>query len=168
MKNTVLGMAALGLVLTMMAAGGQVFGQEARGARERGARSVDAPRGGNLTGRIARLLDMTDAQRESTRTLVDDHLEAIQPLRERAAEARQSIRGQLESDADATAIGNAVLSAREVGAELRAANEGLREALRETLTPEQQERLDGIRNLLAPIDDDTRAGGRGRIARRAR
>ena len=172
MKKTMLGLAVLGLASTLTVAGTHVFGQESRGLRERGAGAVDRPAGRFVTARLARILDLTETQRESARTIVDAHLENVQPLRDAAGEAREAVRAQIESAADPTAIGNAVLNAREIGAEWRAATANLRSALREVLTPEPQERLDGRRDLFAPADDAgdarRRGGGfRGRLGRRA-
>lgn len=96
-------------------------------------------------GRLARALDLSEEQITATKTLVQAHREAVEPLREQQRAGREAVRELLDqTPQDATAIGQAVIAAHAVGEQIHAAFEQLMTDFRALLTQEQEERLDEI------------------------
>ena len=89
--------------------------------------------------RVLEHLGITDpGQLEQINQLKEDAKTALGLLQEEQKEYRQQLRTLLELQApDPTDVGNAVISARIVGKEIRTTRQGVREQFQLILTPEQ-------------------------------
>ena len=98
-------------------------------------------RGGSLvpSQRLLERLGITDpVQLEGINQLVEDGKAALGALQEEQKEFRQQLRTLLESeDPDPTEVGNTVIWARDVGADIRAVREGIRADFEASLTTDQ-------------------------------
>jgi len=130
-----------------------------------GARGAGPGGPGFMLPRIARALDLSDAQVEQTRALLQDLGDTVKPLREQGQALRQEIADLLDSDSpDATAIGEKVIEGHSLREQSRAAWEDLQTAFEALLTPAQKERwelLKDIRAFLGGPQDGPHDGPRG-------
>ena len=98
-------------------------------------------RGGSLvpSQRLLERLGITDpVQLEGINQLAEDGKAALVALQEEQKEFRQQLRTLLESeDPDPTEVGNTVIWARDVGADIRAVREGIRAEFEASLTADQ-------------------------------
>ena len=98
-------------------------------------------RGGSLvpSQRLLERLGITDpVQLEGINQLVEDGKAALGALQAEQKEYRQQIRTLLESeDPDPTEVGNAMIWARNVGADIRTVREGIRAEFKASLTADQ-------------------------------
>ena len=105
-------------------------------AQDRGGR-----RGGSLvpSQRLLERLGITDpVELEGFNQLVEDGKAALGALHEEQKEYRQQLRTLLESeDPDPTEVGNTVIWARNVGADIRTVREGIRAEFEASLTADQ-------------------------------
>ena len=105
----------------------------AQGRGGRGGGSLVPPQ------RVLEHLGITDpGQLELINQLVEDGKAAFGVLREEQKEYRQQLRTLLESeDPDPTEVGNAMIWARNVGADIRTVREGIRAEFEASLTADQ-------------------------------
>ena len=98
-------------------------------------------RGGSLvpSQRLLERLGITDpVQLEGINQLAEDGKAALGALQEEQKEYRQQLRTLLESeDPDPTEVGNTVIWARNVGADIRTVREGIRAEFEASLTADQ-------------------------------
>jgi len=117
---------------------------------------------GFLLPRIARALDLSDAQVEQTKSLLDDLAETVQPLREQGQAVRQEIADLLDADSpDATAIGEKVIEGHDLREQGRAAWEDFQTAFEALLTPAQKEKWDLLKDIRAFLHGPHDGPGRG-------
>ncbi len=120
---------------------------------------------GFMLPRIARALDLSDAQVEQARALLDDLAATVQPLREQGRTLHQEIGELLDADSpDATAIGEKVIEGYALREQERAAHEDFQTAFEALLTPAQQEKWDllkDVREFLGGPDGGPPGGQRG-------
>lgn len=115
--------------------GRENFGREFRRQSFRGKRGA---RGFRSMLRGFRQLDLTDAQKEQIKTLMDSHRAANQPLREEMRTLMAKRRDGTFTDADKARVGEIRSSMRESGDQLRNTILGL-------LTPEQTQKLEQMK-----------------------
>ena len=100
--------------------------------------------------RIARYLELTAAQKEAIRELVEAHRTAVGPLAEERRSLRQQLGGVLEQrEPDAAAIGRLVIELKERRQALRASRAGLGERIAEVLVGEQKVKWQHLQELRA-------------------
>ena len=128
--------------------------------------------GGNPLERLQETLGLTEAQVVAIEALQTARQETLQGLNASQREARQNVQDLIEQGASATDIGNAVLAASAIRAQIQAANEQSRTDFNNVLTLAQQELLAEIREAavqargLDEFLDPSRRGGRGQRGRR--
>jgi len=109
--------------------------------------------------RIAKLktyLALTDAQVTEIRSLLKKHQEAAFPLRQQIRNTNQELRTALDTpEPNPQAIGQLVIARRDLRKQMRAINARLTKAIETSLTPEQKQKFDQLRERRA------RRGGRG-------
>jgi Spy/CpxP family protein refolding chaperone len=130
--RTAIAAAALGLLLAGSAAAAQGF----RAGRE------GAP-GGGLRAALA-TLDLSDAQKEKVRQLLESERPKYEGLRQEGRAARQALRAAAESpNADPAAVGAAFLKVRAHAKTMKVEREASKVKIEALLTPEQRGRLEG-------------------------
>ncbi len=110
----------------------------------RGPRGPRAERGHHARGPMQALgtLDLTEAQREEIKALLETHREMIEPLHEEGRMIREEIKTLTEQDApDAEQLGSLMLEGKALREEIRSAREASWEEVKTLLTPEQLEKL---------------------------
>jgi len=109
--------------------------------------------------RIAKLktyLALTDAQVTEIRSLLKKQQEAAFPLRQQIRNTNQELRTALDTpEPNPQAIGQLVIARRDLRKQMRAINARLTKAIETSLTPEQKQKFDQLRERRA------RRGGRG-------
>ena len=109
--------------------------QTERLGKRRGRKA--AHRAGHMM-RIFRELELTDAQREQARSIIERYAASTKPQREELRQLRQQrAQGALSTDAEARA--------QSLRAEIRQTHESLRAELLAVLTPEQRAKFDQIK-----------------------
>ena len=122
--------------------------------------------------RLQETLGLTEAQVVAIEALQTARQETLQGLNASQREARQNVQDLIEQGASATDIGNAVLAASAIRAQVQAANEQSRTDFNNVLTLAQQELLAEIREAavqargLDELLDPSRRSGRGQRGRR--
>jgi|GEM_PF-768110 len=120
---------------------------------------------GFLLRRVARALDLSDAQVEQSKALLETFASTVQPLREQAQTLRGEIEDLLAADTpDAAAIGQRVIEGHSLREQMRAAWDDFETAFEALLTPAQKERwelLKDVRAFLGPRHGGPRGGGMG-------
>ncbi|HEX5009562.1 MAG TPA: Spy/CpxP family protein refolding chaperone [Planctomycetota bacterium] len=125
------------------------------------AQSAHPARGHARVGRLARKLDLSDAQREQIRGRVASHADELARLRAAVADARAELRHVLDtSPADAAAVRAASQHLQAARTERTVARGARRADVRAALTPDQQTRAQQLR-------DEHRAQRASRKAARA-
>ena len=146
--------------------------QESRFPGRQGGAETGTQGGGNRLERLQETLGLTEAQVGTIEALQTARRETLQGLNASHREARQNVQDLIEQGASATDIGNAVLAANAIQAQIRAANEQSRTDFNNVLTLAQQEQLAEIREAAAQargLDEligSSRGGSRGRRGRR--
>lgn len=137
MNGTKTGRTAIGaLALGLLLAGSAAAAQEFRAGRE------GAP-GRSLKAALA-TLDLTDAQKEKVRQLLESERPKYESLRQEGRAARQALRAAADApDVDPAAVGAAFMSVRAHAKTVRAEREASKLKLEALLTPEQKGRLEG-------------------------
>ena len=90
--------------------------------------------------RLASYLNLTEAQKTQVQQLQERTRESIEPLFAEHRQLREQVRSLLDSNADATTVGKAVIAAHQHGEKIRAAREQHEAELEALLTSEQRER----------------------------
>lgn len=133
---------AVGLALSMASAGVYAAGDPA--AEGPGRHGPDGRRFGMM--RMAHALDLTEEQQASLKQMIDEQRKAVEPLVQQKRDLRRQIREQLDSEAaDATTIGQLTIQSHNLGKQLRAAHEGMKERFESVLTPEQKAKLEQLK-----------------------
>lgn len=116
-------------------------------------------------GSLARELGLSAAQQEKLREIMDAQRPRREELFQKIANNREALHRLLESgSADASAVGELVLEGRRLHEQSRALRELEQKAIREALTPEQQQKFDTMqqrRRERRPGEGSWPAGGRG-------
>ena len=140
MKKSIAAVLALGAVFALFLAAtataepGRMHGHGRRGFG--GPMDVD---------RLASYLSLTEAQKTQVEQLREKTRESIEPLFAEHRQLREQVRSLLDSNADATAVGKAVIAAHQHGEKIRAAHEQHEAELEALLTPEQRERWSALK-----------------------
>ena len=116
------------------------MGKEGFGGRRgmRGMRGMQGRRGPQMFLRGLRRLELTDAQKEQVKTLMESHRTANQPLREELRGIMAKRRDGTITDADKTRAGEIRQSMKTSGEQLHTTVLGL-------LTPEQTQKLEQMK-----------------------
>lgn len=110
--------------------------------------------------RIARILDLSEAQVEQTRGLLDELAARVQPIHEESRQLRQELEDLLAGDApDPAAVGTRLIRIHALQDVARAARADFEAAFTALLTPEQHERWDLLKDIRAFLGGPR--GGRG-------
>ena len=146
MNSKVIGLTTLCLALAL-----PLLAQGPRGSRERfgpPAGAHDGERTGsgerNPLGRLEEALALTPSQVASAEALFERHRAELEAFQTRTSSTRDAQMAAMDSG-DPTAIGNAVLAARELRAERRAINEDFMAEFRSLLTLSQGDAFDAIK-----------------------
>jgi Spy/CpxP family protein refolding chaperone len=112
-------------------------------ANEAGFRGHHGRRG---LGRGLQALNLTDEQKASFRSMLQEQRQASEPQREQIRDLRQQMRQQLDTGkADPAQIGELAIQAHAVRAQLRASREQALQRFEALLTPEQKAKLDQLK-----------------------
>lgn len=132
-------LAASALALTIAGTGALAFGNEGGGRRFHEGRRGFA--------RGLRGLDLTDEQKASLKSIMEDQRKVSEPQREQIRALRDQIRQQLDSGkADEAQIGQLSIQAHALGQQLREAHKRAFERFEAQLTPEQKAKLDQMKD----------------------
>lgn len=134
-KNTIPALALGALFALSIAAAATADPGRMRG-HHRGPMDVD---------RLARFLDLTAAQKTQVQQLQERTRESLEPLFTEHRQLREQVRSLLDSNADATTVGKAVIAAHQQGDRIRAARDQHEAELEALLTPEQRERWSALK-----------------------
>jgi Spy/CpxP family protein refolding chaperone len=94
-------------------------------------------------GALTRTLELSEAQQEKLREIMDEQRPQLEALHEKISANRDALHQMLESgSADANAVGELVLEGRRLHEQSRALREAGQKAIRGVLTPEQQKKFD--------------------------
>ncbi len=100
---------------------------------------------GKRFSRMARKLDLTEAQREQVKAILESERVAVAPLRKQLAEAREKIRRAVETEPfDEAAVRALAASQNDARVELAVSRARVRSRIHALLTPEQRERAKTI------------------------
>lgn len=112
---------------------------------------------------LAEFLDLTEAQVEEARLLLQDLAADLRPLAEEARDLHQELVALLASESpDPAAVGALVLEIHGVRDEMKAARDELDAAFAALLTPEQLERWEILKEARRHFRGDGRHGRHGR------
>lgn len=130
--------AALALALTVAGTGAFAVANEGDGPRFHGRRHGF---GGGF-----RALSLTDEQKASLKSIMDEQRKTSEPQREQIRGLREQIRQQLDTGkADATKVGQLTIQAHTLRLQLREAHQRAFERFESQLTPEQKAKLDQMK-----------------------
>lgn len=102
---------------------------------------------GKRFARMARKLDLTEAQQEQVRTLLESERERVASLRKQLAETREKIRqATLAETFDEAAVRALAVSQSEARVELAVSRARVKSQIHALLTPEQRERAKTFRS----------------------
>lgn len=128
--------AAAALALAVAGTGSLALANEGDGHRSHG-------RG---FGRGFRALDLTDDQKASLKSIMQEQRKASEPQREQIRAVRQQIRTLLDSGkADPAEVGRLTIQAHTLGQQLREQHKRAFEQFEAQLTPEQKAKLDQMK-----------------------
>jgi len=114
--------------------------------------------GGPMAGMILRDLDLTDAQEEQVRSILEARRAADAPLMERAGAARQALQTAVQTrPVDEAAIRARAAELAVVEADLAVSQARLQAELFELLTPEQQTQVNERREQMQERREEFRA-----------
>jgi Spy/CpxP family protein refolding chaperone len=103
---------------------------------------------------LARYLELTEEQREELKAILETHRDAVRPIQEEIRTLGQELRALLESESpDPANVGEIVLEIQALHQDVAAARQVLLDDIRASLTPEQQEKLDRILEILEALRD---------------
>jgi len=130
--------AAAALALAVAGAGALALANEGDGHRMHGR--------GPGFGRGFRALDLTDAQKASLKSIMDEQREISRPQMEQMHALRGQIRTLLDSGkADPAEVGRLTIQAHTLGMQLREAHKRAFEKFEAQLTPEQKAKLEQLK-----------------------
>jgi periplasmic protein CpxP/Spy len=131
-------LAAAALALTVAGSGALALANEGEGHRSHGRR------GG--FGRGMRALDLTEEQKASFKSIMDEQRKNSEPQRQQMQALRDQIRQQLDGGkADATKVGQLTIQAHTLGLQLREQHKRAFEKFEALLTAEQKAKLDQMK-----------------------
>ena len=111
-------------------------------AGERPAWAEHGAPGAHRLARLARVLDLTDAQLAEARALHEAAREDLAPIFEQSRELRTRLDGLLDAASpDPTRVGEVVIALRQNRESTKAVHEATKAAFEALLTPEQREKL---------------------------
>jgi Spy/CpxP family protein refolding chaperone len=131
--------------------GGGPFGP-GRGGRGMGMGGPGRAMGpGGLLGPAFRQLDLTDAQKDSVKGIVESHREEMRTLGQRAMNARQALDAAISADVfDEATVRTTAAEVAAVDADLAVMRAKVYSEVYQLLTPEQQSKLKEARRTRAP------------------
>jgi Spy/CpxP family protein refolding chaperone len=139
---------ATGGLAVALLVGGSIAGAQPPAPDGPGGWGPDRPR------RLARILDLTDAQKAQLKTLLEQYRPQMQALREQTRDNRARLREALASpQPDPTTVGEMVIEEHALREKGRALREEVEKAIQGFLTPEQKRKqaiLEQARTLLGP------------------
>lgn len=110
--------------------------------------------------KLARVLELSEEQRERSRALFRATLEDTKPLREQMRQLRGELRQQLAaSPADDATISRLVRELHGLRSQMREKKVALREGFEALLTPRQKERFETLRALREALHGPRRGAG---------
>lgn len=137
-----------GLAMALLV-GGSIAGAQPPAPDGPGGRGPDGPR------RLARILDLTDTQKEQLKTVLEQYRPQMQALRDETRDNRARLREALASpQPDPTTVGEIVIEEHDLRGKSRALHEEVEKAIQSFLTPEQQSKQ-------AILQEARRLRGRG-------
>jgi Spy/CpxP family protein refolding chaperone len=137
----------------------------AQPAFRQGRQGPDNPRRERGRAAMEEYLGLTDDQKATLESQREEARKTLQPLMEEQRRLRQELRTTLESEgADATAVGNLMLSIHKQRQEVRDLRKSFQEQRQAVLTPEQQTKLEAFKaaRRMGPGKGRRGPGGRGR------
>jgi Spy/CpxP family protein refolding chaperone len=93
---------------------------------------------------LAKALNLTDDQKAAVQPLRDELQATVQPLFTDLHTKHQALRTALQSNADATTVGEAAIAAHAVQTQIKAAHDKFNQAFAALLTPDQQTKLKAL------------------------
>ena len=130
--------AAAALALAVAGTGALALANEGEGRHFRG-------RGPGIYSGL-RALDLTDDQKASLKSIMQEERQASEPQREQMRSLREQIRGLLDSGkADPAEVGRLTIQAHTLGQQLREQHKRAFEKFEAQLTPEQKAKLDQMK-----------------------
>jgi protein CpxP len=141
-KRVMTSVAAAALALCGWAAAARAQGPGAPEGHERGFGRGFGPGGGHL----AEALGLSDEQKTQLEALRSKQRETIKPLMDAVRQAHEAYRKTVDADnPDATTVGQAALALNAAEKKLRAAHEAAFAEMKAILTPEQQAKLEQMK-----------------------
>jgi Spy/CpxP family protein refolding chaperone len=95
--------------------------------------------------RLAEYLSLNETQKIQVQKLQEKTKQAMEPLFQEHRQLAEAVRTALESNADATTVGNAVIAAWEHGQKIRTVHEQFEAELEKLLTPAQLSRWQSLK-----------------------
>jgi len=118
----------------------------AQPAARQGRQGPDGERRERTRAAMEEFLDLTVDQKAALKSQREEARKTLQPLMEEQRRLRQELRTALEAEgADATAVGNLMLSIQKQRQELRSLRKGFEDQRLALLTPEQQTKLEAFK-----------------------
>jgi Spy/CpxP family protein refolding chaperone len=138
---TTKGLKYLSAVAALTVVGAGPLRAEATSTGPRGQRGV------GRSERLAKILDLTEEQQASWKSLHEQHRTDMQPLREEAHDLHQKLRAAMDApNPDAAAVGAAMLAMKQHREKVQAAETAFQGQLSSLLTPEQKTKYDALRS----------------------
>ncbi len=141
--------------------GAGMMGQDMMGPGGPGMRGGPGGRGG-MFGLPMRELDLTDAQRQQVRTIMESHRDAQRAIGDRMQAARKALRAAIEAEtADEAAIRAAAADIGTIEADAAVLQAKIRGEVFALLTPEQAKKAKELRTGMEERMKDGPGRGRG-------
>ncbi len=122
----------------------QGAGPHGPGLERRGPHGLQGPHSSHEA--LSRMLELSESQQEKLREIQDEQRPQREALHEKLRTNRDALHQLLEGgSADASAVGELVLEGRRLHEERRGLREAQQKAIRGVLTPEQQKKLDAMK-----------------------
>jgi len=97
--------------------------------------------------RVRQILNLTEAQVASLRSLLDERRQAVQAVSQHARAKREALRNlTAQPNPNPTEIGNAVLALRQVREPIRQAQTNFQTGFENLLTPDQNDKLNTLKS----------------------
>jgi Spy/CpxP family protein refolding chaperone len=134
-----------------LAAWGWAAVAQAQGPGGPGPRDREFGRGRGPGPHLAEALGLSDDQKAQVDALHARQRETMKPLMDAAHQAREAFHSALETDgADPATVGQAALAMHAAEKNLRAAHEAAFQEMKSILTPEQQAKLEQVKEQRGP------------------
>jgi Spy/CpxP family protein refolding chaperone len=135
--------ATLLCLLTLAAMPAFAGGHHGAGAADAAAGPADHM--AHMAAHLARALDLTDAQKAAAKPLQDEFQATVTPLFADLKTKHEAVKAAVDANSDATTVGEAVLAAHAVEAQIKAAHEKFATAFAALLTPDQLTKFNALK-----------------------